>query len=74
MYLYLFFKKKIGNFYEIKQNKKEQNDYNSWILKGHFKNDISYVFGRWALPVCFYDVIHDRMKLCGSTLNHKKLN
>lgn len=61
MYLYLL---KIGNFnhfYEIKQNKKEQNDYNSWILKGHLKknnNDISYVFGRWALPVCFYDVIH----------------
>lgn len=47
-------------FYEIKQNKKEQNDYNSWILKGHLKKnpDISYVFGRWALPVCFYDVIH----------------
>lgn len=37
MYLYLYLlKKKIGNFYEIKQNKKEQNDYNSWILKTIF--------------------------------------
>lgn len=60
---------------KLNKIKKKQNDYNSWILKGQvFFNDILHVFGRWALPVCFYDVIHDKMKLCGSTLNHKKLH
>lgn len=57
-------------FYEIKQNKKEQNDYNSWILKGHLKKTPifpMFLVGGRCQCVFMTLFMHDKMKLCGST-------